>query len=96
MTFTKRLDQPVFDHPVDLSVELQWVIFDRGNAVFPHLKRQHFLIVETTPIGITQRGVKEFTLNIEGADLAPGCQLYTPSTGHVVADIANGPNRVFE
>ena len=96
VTCAKCLDEPIFDHPVDLSVELQRVIFDRGNAVLPHLKRQHFLIVKTTPVGVTQRGIEEFTLDIEGADLASGCQLHAPSTGHVVADIANGANWVFK
>ena len=96
MAFAERLDQLVLDHPVDLAVELHRVVLERRDAVLPHLERLLLERREALRVGVAQRPVEVLALDVEGAHLAPVGEPHESPARHVVADLADRPDRVLE
>ena len=96
VTFPVRLDQLVLDDPVEFSVEFERIVLEVAEGVFPHIECELFLIGEVVVLGEAKRPVEIFALDVEGGDLAPVREPDPPGTGHVVADLANRTDRIFE
>ena len=96
MALAERLDQLVLDHPVDLPVEQQRILLDRRDAVLPHLEGLLLERREALGIGIPQRPVEVLALDVERAQLAPVRQPDGAAARHVVADLADRPDRVLQ
>ncbi len=93
---TKGLEQAVLDHPVDLSIELQWIVLDGADAVLPHLQRLLLQGGEALGVGVAQGPVEVLALDVERAHFATVGEAYLAATGDVVADVADRADRVLE
>src|SRR4051812_3898981 len=93
---SERIEEPILDDPVDLAIELERIVLDGADAVLPHLQRPLLERWEAFGLRVTLRSVEVLTLDVQRADLAPVGEANLASTGHVVADVANRPDRVLQ
>ena len=91
-----RLDELVLDDPVELAVELERVVLEAGEAVLPHAERLLLERRQALGLGVAQRPVEVLGLDVEGRHLAAVGQAHRARAGEVVADLADGPDRVLE
>src|SRR5271165_1079659 len=91
------LDQLVLGDPVDLPRDLVQVPgLDRGERPLPHLKDPLADRVEAVLEGEVLGPVQVLVLDVQGAHLAPVGQPDPAAPGHIVADLADRPDRVIQ
>src|SRR5581483_10469934 len=90
------LDELVLDHPVALAVESERVDLELREAVLPHLEGLLLERAQTLGLRVPQGTVEVLALDVDGARLAPVRQAHPPAAGDVVADLADGADRVLE
>ena len=91
-----RLDHVVLDDPVDFGVEGQRVVLEPGHRVLPHAERLLLERREAAPLGEPESAVQVLGLDLDRRQLAPVGQPHPAATREVVADLADGADRVLE
>ncbi|MCB1247339.1 MAG: sigma 54-interacting transcriptional regulator, partial [Acidimicrobiia bacterium] len=90
------VDQVVLGDPVHFSGQRHRVLLEPCQQVLPHRHGAFDLRTHTGRPGVPQHTFEVLPLDVEGAELAAVGEFHRSSARHVVADLADGTNRVLE
>ena len=96
VAFPVGLHQVVLGHPVAFPSQLERVPFDPFEAVLPHSQNLVLLGRRVTPFREPDCPVQELPLDVQRTEFTSAGQPYRPTTREIIADLTDGPDRVFQ